>query len=230
MADPLVALVGGDEFRPPAAEVDNTSSSASAAARARRHPADGGGARERPACGRERCPSLPRPRRPSGGGDGGRQVFGERRATRRAARRRRLVFIAGGDARHLLDTLRDSLVWQRLAGAVAEGCALAGSSAGAMVLGETMHFRGERHRGTGLAAGHLRAAPLRALGRGRAAEPVGVPFGLRFDVARHRRRNGLRRLGRGMGGRGAGRGDRHPARGASEVFRSGQRIELDQTS
>ncbi len=51
------------------------------------------------------------------------------------------VYIAGGEPVYLLDALRDSLVWRRLRAAVDEGCALAGSSAGAMILGETMYYR-----------------------------------------------------------------------------------------
>ncbi len=51
------------------------------------------------------------------------------------------VYIAGGEPVYLLDALRDSLVWRRLRTAVDKGCALAGSSAGAMILGPTMYYR-----------------------------------------------------------------------------------------
>lgn len=64
-----------------------------------------------------------------------------------------LVYIAGGDPVYLLDALRDSLVWQQLRAAVEEGRALAGSSAGAMILGETMYYRRQWSEALGLAPG-----------------------------------------------------------------------------
>ncbi len=54
-----------------------------------------------------------------------------------------LVYVAGGDPLYLLDALKDSLAWRHLSKAVEEGRALAGSSAGAMILGQTMYYRRE---------------------------------------------------------------------------------------
>ena len=53
-----------------------------------------------------------------------------------------LVYITGGDPGHLLETLTGSLLLKRLEGALERGAVLAGSSAGAMVLGSWMRFRG----------------------------------------------------------------------------------------
>jgi cyanophycinase-like exopeptidase len=140
-----------------------------------------------------------------------------------------LVYLAGGDPRYLLDALRDSLVWRRLSAAVAEGGALAGSSAGAMVLGETMYYRGEWTPALGLAPGicvlphfqewgakvlpHMLAAStergLTLLGIDGSTGCVG--WGREWDVV-------------GPGGVTVIRG------GASRVFRSGGRIEVSHTS
>ena len=53
-----------------------------------------------------------------------------------------LVYITGGDPGHLLRVLTGSLLLKRLEGALERGAVLAGSSAGAMVLGSWMRFRG----------------------------------------------------------------------------------------
>ncbi|MGA2285095.1 MAG: Type 1 glutamine amidotransferase-like domain-containing protein [Dehalococcoidia bacterium] len=64
-----------------------------------------------------------------------------------------LVYLAGGDPLYLLETLRDSLLWRRLLGGLTEGRAITGSSAGAMVLGQTMGYRGEWTEALGLLLG-----------------------------------------------------------------------------
>lgn len=46
-----------------------------------------------------------------------------------------LVYLSGGDARFLADSLRDSIVWTAIADAWRGGAALAGCSAGAVALG-----------------------------------------------------------------------------------------------
>ena len=53
-----------------------------------------------------------------------------------------LVYLAGGDPAHLLETLRGSLLLDALRDALARGAVVAGSSAGAMVLGSRMRYRG----------------------------------------------------------------------------------------
>ena len=53
-----------------------------------------------------------------------------------------VVYLTGGDPRHLLDTLSGSLFYDKLLAARRRGTILAGSSAGAMVLGSWMSYRG----------------------------------------------------------------------------------------
>ncbi len=53
-----------------------------------------------------------------------------------------LVYLTGGDPDYLLDTLRGSLFLSRLLKVLARGTVVAGSSAGAMVLGSWMSFGG----------------------------------------------------------------------------------------
>lgn len=47
-----------------------------------------------------------------------------------------LIYLSGGDPRHLVTTLRGSTAWATIRAAYAGGAILAGSSAGAMALGE----------------------------------------------------------------------------------------------
>jgi cyanophycinase-like exopeptidase len=47
-----------------------------------------------------------------------------------------LIYLSGGDPRHLIETLRGSAAWAAIRTAYAGGAILAGSSAGAMALGE----------------------------------------------------------------------------------------------
>ena len=49
-----------------------------------------------------------------------------------------VIYFTGGSPDHLLTTLRDSLLWRAILEAADQGAVLAGSSAGAMVLGELM--------------------------------------------------------------------------------------------
>ena len=53
-----------------------------------------------------------------------------------------VVYFTGGSPRHLLDTLTGSALLQKLVQALDRGAVLAGSSAGAMVLGPRMRFAG----------------------------------------------------------------------------------------
>jgi len=55
-----------------------------------------------------------------------------------AVRGARFVYLAGGSALHLRSVLKESAVWESLVHAWNEGAAIAGSSAGAMVLGDPM--------------------------------------------------------------------------------------------
>lgn len=49
-----------------------------------------------------------------------------------------VIYFTGGSPDHLLTVLRDSLLWRAILEAADQGAVLAGSSAGAMVLGELM--------------------------------------------------------------------------------------------
>ncbi|MCX5916139.1 MAG: Type 1 glutamine amidotransferase-like domain-containing protein, partial [Deltaproteobacteria bacterium] len=65
-----------------------------------------------------------------------------------------LVYLAGGDPVHLLETLGNSPAWEAALGVWKSGRALAGSSAGAMVLGGRMWAPGQGWRqGLGLLPG-----------------------------------------------------------------------------
>jgi len=55
-----------------------------------------------------------------------------------AVRAARFIYLGGGSPLHLRSVLKDSAVWQALVGAWNDGAVLAGSSAGAMVLGDPM--------------------------------------------------------------------------------------------
>lgn len=52
-----------------------------------------------------------------------------------------LIYLTGGDPQHLLGSLRGSLAWVVMRDLWATGPVIAGSSAGAMVLGERMYYR-----------------------------------------------------------------------------------------
>ena len=63
-----------------------------------------------------------------------------------------VVYLPGGSPAHLLDTLRDSTLLDRILDALDRGAVLAGSSAGAMVMGSWMRFR-EWRPALGIAGG-----------------------------------------------------------------------------
>ena len=52
-----------------------------------------------------------------------------------------MVYLTGGSPLHLLETLRESALLHAIIGALERGAVLAGSSAGAMVMGSWMRFR-----------------------------------------------------------------------------------------
>lgn len=52
-----------------------------------------------------------------------------------------IIYLTGGNPAHLLEVLRGSLMLRRMLDAVGRGAILAGSSAGAMVMGDRMRFR-----------------------------------------------------------------------------------------
>ena len=63
-----------------------------------------------------------------------------------ALARARLTYVLGGDPGYLLDTLHDSPAWDAIRDGVRQGAALAGSSAGAMVMAETLLLRSRNPR------------------------------------------------------------------------------------
>ena len=64
-----------------------------------------------------------------------------------------IVYLTGGNPANLLEGLQDSRAWQKLLEMADDGAVIAGSSAGAMVLGERMAFGGEESDALGLVAG-----------------------------------------------------------------------------
>lgn len=63
-----------------------------------------------------------------------------------ALRESRLTYLLGGDPGYLLDTLHDSPAWDAIHDGWHAGAALAGSSAGAMVMAETLLLRSRNPR------------------------------------------------------------------------------------
>ena len=59
-------------------------------------------------------------------------------ANAEAVRGARFIYLSGGSVLHLRSVLKDSRLWQAIEGAWHEGAVLAGSAAGAMVLGDPM--------------------------------------------------------------------------------------------
>ncbi|MGP8206394.1 MAG: Type 1 glutamine amidotransferase-like domain-containing protein [Acidimicrobiales bacterium] len=67
-----------------------------------------------------------------------RRADAEDRANAGTVRAARFVYLAGGSVLHLRSVLKASAVWEALVGAWTDGAVVAGSSAGAMVLGDAM--------------------------------------------------------------------------------------------
>ena len=95
-----------------------------------------------------------------------------------------LVYLTGGNPAHLLETLQDSLLLDSIRGRLESGGILAGSSAGAMVMGSWMRFRKWR-RTLGIASGiatlphHERADPDAVLGELESApDDLSAVFGI----------------------------------------------------
>ncbi len=92
-----------------------------------------------------------------------------------------LIYFTGGDPVYLLETMRDSLAWKAAQKVLQRGWMLAGSSAGAMILGEQMWEPGDGWReGLGLVP-HIAVIPHHAslasrwnAARMRASLPEGV--------------------------------------------------------
>lgn len=65
--------------------------------------------------------------------------------------RANLVYLTGGDPWHLLQTLRDTRCWEAIAAVWKRGGAVAGASAGAMVMGDRMWWNSMWAVGLGMA-------------------------------------------------------------------------------
>ena len=80
-----------------------------------------------------------------------------------------VIYLTGGDPAHLLEVLRGSRMLEAVKRAVREGAVLAGSSAGAMVLGSWMRYR--RRSAGARAAGRPRQCSLITKGAARTRSP-----------------------------------------------------------
>ena len=92
-----------------------------------------------------------------------------------------IVYLTGGNPANLLEGLRDSKAWQKLREMADDGVVLAGSSAGAMVLGERMAFGGEETEALGLVAGvivlpHFERADSKRIKQLVKAAPAGITY------------------------------------------------------
>ncbi len=138
-----IALVGGDEFRPGCREMDEALLGATGAKSPRVLVLPTAAAFENPgraaAKGVEYYASL-------GAKASALMVLGSDEANDEAflkpVRSADVIVLTGGNPRHLLDRLQGSALLSELRRANARGATLVGSSAGAMVLGSWMRYRG----------------------------------------------------------------------------------------
>ena len=114
-----------------------------------------------------------------------------------------VVYLTGGDPVHLLDVLRGSRLLDAIKAAVAGGAVLVGSSAGAMVLGSWMRYRGICPAlglldGLGVLPHHERSNPdVIAAELPDADYPTGSVLGIDAGSGCLRGRNGWRVVGTG---------------------------------
>ena len=139
-----IALVGGDEFRPACVDMDVDLIAASGVERPRTLIIPTAAAQERPelagslgaryfnALGADAAPLMALNARDAND-----------EALTAAVDNAHIVYLTGGNPAYLLDALRGSLLLDRMLIALERGAILAGSSAGAMVMGQWMRFRGQ---------------------------------------------------------------------------------------
>lgn len=139
-----IALVGGDEFRPACVDMDAELIAASgverprtliiptAAALERPELAAANGARHFNALGADATPLMALNAQDANDA-----------ALTAAADSAHIIYLTGGNPAYLLEALIGSLLLTRMASALERGAVLAGSSAGAMALGQWMRFRGQ---------------------------------------------------------------------------------------
>ena len=145
--DPI-ALVGGDEFRGPAAAFDRLLISLApqvrpavailptAAADSNPYLAASNGVRHFERLEAEPYPVMIRD-----------SATANDQALIDELRRADIVYFSGGDPVRLLDTMRGSTAWAAIEELSQRGAIVAGSSAGAMMLGQRMAFRGQDMEG-----------------------------------------------------------------------------------
>ena len=138
-----IALIGGEEFRPGCEELDRAVLASTGAGRPRLLVVPTAAAHENPAMAAsngvryfseldaDAAPLMVLDR--SDAGD--ESIAAEVGAAD-------VLYLTGGNPSHLLDTLRGSLLLRSMTDALERGAVLAGSSAGAMVMGTWMRFRG----------------------------------------------------------------------------------------
>ena len=137
-----IALVGGDEFLPSCRQMDNKLIEATgyvrpkvlivptAAAMSRPELAARHGVQQFEALGADASPLMVLTGEDANSDD-----------LTAPVEQAEIVYLSGGNPAHLLDVLRGSLLLRRLMEGLERGMILAGSSAGAMVMGERMRFR-----------------------------------------------------------------------------------------
>ena len=92
-----------------------------------------------------------------------------------------IVYMTGGNPANLLEGIRDSLAWRKLLEMAADGVVIAGSSAGAMVLGERMAFGDVETEALGFLAGvtvlpHFERAKAERIEQLAMAAPEGMTY------------------------------------------------------
>lgn len=92
-----------------------------------------------------------------------------------------IVYLTGGNPSDLLEGIRDSRAWQKLLEMADAGVVIAGSSAGAMVLGERIAFGGQESEALGLVAGvivlpHFERADAERIEQLVQAAPAGMTY------------------------------------------------------
>ena len=137
-----IALIGGDEFTPPCRQLDNELLQATGKVHPKVLIVPTAAAAQRPALAAqhgvqqfEMLGAVAAPLMVVNAEDAENEAFvSEIDAAD-------VVYFAGGNPAHLLDVLEGSLLLQKILEGLERGLVLAGSSAGAMVLGEKMRFR-----------------------------------------------------------------------------------------
>ena len=136
-----------------------------------------------------------------------------------------MIYLTGGDPAHLLNVLRGSKMLEAVKEAVSGGAVLAGSSAGAMVLGGWMRYGGVRPalgllEGLAVFPHHERSNPdMVAAELAEAVYPGGSALGVDAGAACLGGRDGWRVVGEGS--------VVLYSRGAWRRFRSGDAVPLN---